>query len=98
MITNNDSFDDLSTLHRSEFECVIDVLAFTNRLCKLIFALWKRMGIKRENQYHQRTNLEQLRDLMIHLSERSGEYSTFLHEIRRHTFVVEKPQAQTNDV
>jgi hypothetical protein len=37
MITNNDSFDDLSTLHRSEFECVIDVLAFTNRLCKLIF-------------------------------------------------------------
>lgn len=47
---------------------------------KRLFSLWKRMGIKRQNQSQPRTEPEQLRDLLLRLSERWGEYCTFQHE------------------
>lgn len=47
---------------------------------KRFFSLWKRMGLKRENQAQPRSAPEQLRDLLLHLSERWEDYCTFQHD------------------
>jgi transposase-like protein len=45
-----------------------------------LYALWKRMGIRRSGTGKPLSALEQLRDLVLRLSERWGEYCTFQHE------------------
>ncbi len=45
-----------------------------------LYALWKRMGIRRSGIGKPLSALEQLRDLVLRLSERWGDYCTFQHE------------------
>ncbi len=47
---------------------------------KQLYALWKRMGIRRSSHSGSLSALEQLRDLVLRLSERWEEYCTFQHE------------------
>jgi Transposase IS66 family len=47
---------------------------------KQLYALWKRMGIRRTSHSGALSALEQLRDLVLRLSERWEEYCTFQHE------------------
>ncbi len=45
-----------------------------------LYALWKRMGIRRSSHSGPLLALEQLRDLVLRLSQRWEEYCTFQHE------------------
>jgi transposase-like protein len=45
-----------------------------------LYALWKRMGIRRSGIGKPLSALEQLRDMVLRLSERWGDYCTFQHE------------------
>jgi transposase-like protein len=45
-----------------------------------LYALWKRMGIRRSHSSGSLSSLEQLRDLVLRLSQRWEEYCTFQHE------------------
>ncbi len=45
-----------------------------------LYALWKRMAIRRSHSSGPLSALEQLRDLVLRLSERWEEYCTFQHE------------------
>jgi len=47
---------------------------------KRLYSLWKRMGIKRENRAQPRSEPEQLREMLLRLSERWEEYCTFQHD------------------
>lgn len=47
---------------------------------KRLYALWKRMGIRRASRAQPRSPLEQLREMMLRLSERWEEYCTFQHD------------------
>ncbi len=47
---------------------------------KQLYALWKRMGIRRSHSSGPLSAVEQLRDLVLRLSERWEEYGTFQHE------------------
>jgi hypothetical protein len=45
-----------------------------------LYSLWKRLGIRRSGTGKPLSALEQLRDMLLRLSERWGEYCTFQHE------------------
>lgn len=45
-----------------------------------LYSLWKRMTIRRSGRPKPLSSLEQLRELVLRLSQRWGEYCTFQHE------------------
>ena len=61
-----------------EVEQLMDVLPQDGD--KRLYSLWKRVAIRRSGRAQPLSALEQLRDLLLRLSERWQEYCTFQHE------------------
>ena len=61
-----------------EVEQLIEVLPHDGD--KRLYALWKQVAVRRSGRAKPLTALEQLRDLLLRLSERWQDYCTFQHE------------------